>query len=113
MGLSVLVGGKLIGLLFVLLAIFVPRFRVLGWWLTVVVVALVLATSVGTGIYLAGHFGELRATSAMMTWQSVGQVGFCALGSVLALLGLVARGTRRAVEARTVAVAPGAFEESK
>lgn len=110
MGISFLLGAKPLGLLPVALGLFLPTFRILGWWLTVVLTVALLAITVGTAIFVAGTWSTAYAQAPGQMQFVVALIGLCVAGAAMALVGLLSPGTRRAVERRTLAVAPHAFD---
>lgn len=94
------------GILF-LLALLVPRFKVLGWWLTVVFATFVTAISTGIGL----NFLRAMLTGQSASWllRVVILTAVVSLSGVIALFGLFSRGTRAGVERRTNAAMPGTF----
>lgn len=102
---SLLTGKSCFGILPLFVSLFVARFRVLGWWLTVVMVVAVGAIAIGGMVFVLREYGV-----GANAWYSLGVMGGSLLGCCISLVGLLAPGTRRAVEERTVASVPGAFE---
>lgn len=111
MGLSLLLGARILGLLPVVLSIFLPRFRVLGWWLTVVMTVLVLAVAAGGLFYMATNWSKFIFEQRTQTLYATGVISMALMSCGVTLYGLLAPGTRRAVERRTLEVAPHAFDE--
>ncbi|MFN4244071.1 MAG: hypothetical protein ACK4PI_12650 [Tepidisphaerales bacterium] len=98
------------GLVPAALSFFVPRFRVIGWWVTVVLVLLLASVSLGGLVYLLRQWSAASFEDPALAWWSLGLMSGTLLGCLLTLVGLLAPGTRRAMEARTTAAYPHAFD---
>lgn len=103
---SLFAGRSPVGLLPLVLSLMLPRFRVLGWWITVVLTTLLTAVTVGAAVFLLRTSGG--AASGPVLYAAACMAGTL-VGCGLSLVGLLSPGTRRAVEQRTLEVAPGAF----
>lgn len=103
----------LTGLLPATLAVFVPRFRIIGWWMTVVVTLLLASVMTGGVVYLARNWSAAVFEAPGLARWSMGLMVGTLVGCLVALTGLLAPGTRRAVERRTMEVAPHAFDEGR
>lgn len=98
------------GLVPAVLSFLVPRFRIIGWWSTVVLTLLLASVSAGALVYLMRQWSTAVFEDASLAWWSLTLIGLTLLGCLVTLAGLLAPGTRRAMEARTTSMYPGAFD---
>lgn len=101
----------IVGLLPATISFLLPRFKVLGWWLTVVLVMLFLCVTVGGAVYLTRNWNVSMFESAYLTRLTAALMAVMIIGCLLALFGLLSPGTRRAVDRRTLEQYPHAFDE--
>src|SRR6201999_2266583 len=79
-----------------LLALSVPKFRVLGWWLAAVFTTLFTALAIGIGLNFLRTL--LAGTGVPGLLRGCILTGVVATSGIIALYGLFARGTRAGVE---------------
>lgn len=108
LAISLFTGRSPVGLLPMVMSLFVMRFRILGWWLTVVFVVAVGAIAVGAVVFVLRRYGITPEA-----YYSLGVMCGSLVGCTMALVGLLAPGTRRAMEARTLEKAPHAFDPER
>lgn len=101
----------MVGLLPAAISFLLPKFKVLGWWLTVVLVVLLLCVTVGGAIYLYQNWNVAVFESAYLARLTAVLMAVMLVGCGLSLFGLLAPGTRRNVDQRTLAQYPHAFDE--
>jgi hypothetical protein len=103
--------GAWLGVIPLLQGILLPRLRVLGWWITVVFALLMISVAVGACVagYRSGAFSSLDRTSMLQLAPNL----LVLVGLLVALWALLSKGTRLAVEKRTLEFAPEAFGDPK
>ena len=101
-----------IGLLPAIIAFFLPRFRVLGWWLTVVLVLVFTTITAGGAVFLARNWSTAAFEARNLAILSAVLMSLMLVGCAIAFVGLLSRGTRNAVELRTLEIAPHAFDSN-
>jgi hypothetical protein len=102
----------ILGLLPATISFFLPKFRVLGWWLTVVLSLAFCAITVGGAIYLGRNWSTAVFEDSYRAYLSAGLMALMLLGCGLTFFGLLSKGTRNAVERRTLEIAPHAFDDT-